>query len=93
MLHHYALEECKDRLADVVGDTAWQAVLLPREERAGYVWLTLQSAHEMYASKYGKMEPHEAEELADHLQKWTEATVYMLEISRDKELWRALWGS
>jgi hypothetical protein len=47
----------------------------------------------MYASKYGKMEPHEAEELADHLQKWTEATVYMLEISRDKELWRALWGS
>jgi hypothetical protein len=32
------------------------------------------------------MEPREAEELADRLQKWTEETARMLEIGRDQDL-------
>ncbi len=90
---HHALEEHKDRLAGLVGEIAWRAHRLPAEERAGYIWLTLQRVREMYALRYGEMEPREAEELADHLQRWTEETVRMLEIGRDKGLWQAIWGS
>jgi hypothetical protein len=39
------------------------------------------------------MKPSEAEEFADHLQKWTEETVQMLEFGRDRGLWDAIWGS
>ncbi len=90
---HYAIEEYKDRLAGVVGDIAWRAVQLPAEERAGYIWLTLQRIRELYVLEYGEMEPRDAEEFADHLQRWTEETVRMLEIGRDHDLWQAIWGS
>jgi hypothetical protein len=75
---HHAIEEHKDRLASLVAAIAWRAVQLPAEERAGYIWLTLQRVREMYTPQSGGMEPREAEELADHLQKWTEETVRML---------------
>jgi plasmid stabilization system protein ParE len=57
---------------------------MPAEERAGYIWLTLQRVRELYALEHGEMEPDEAKEFADHLQTWTEATVEMLEIGRDR---------
>jgi hypothetical protein len=66
---------------------------MPAEERAGYIWLTLQRVRELYALEHGEMEPDEAKEFADHLQTWTEATVEMLEIGRDHGLWDAIWGS
>ena len=90
---HHAIEEHKDRLAGVVGAIAWRSVQLPAEERAGYIWLTLQRVREMYTLQCGEMEPREAEELADHLQKWIEETVQMLENGRDLDLWRSVWGS
>ena len=76
-----------------MGEIAWRAVRLPAEERAGYIWLTLQRLRELYALQSGEMEPQEAEELADRLQKWTEETVRMLESGRDQGLWQSVWGS
>ncbi len=90
---HHAIEEHEDQLADAVGEIAWRAIRLPSEERAGYIWLTLQRLRELYALQSGEMEPLEAEELADRLQKWTEETVRMLEIGRDHDLWQSVWGS
>ncbi len=69
---HHAIEEHEDQLADAVGEIAWRAVRLPAEERAGYIWLTLQRLRELYALQSGKMEPLEAKELADRLQKSAE---------------------
>jgi hypothetical protein len=89
----HVLEGHKDRLVGVVGDIAWRALRLPAEERAGHIWLTLRQVREIYALEHGEMEPGEAEELADHLQKWTEETVQMLEFGRDRGLWDAIWGS
>jgi hypothetical protein len=90
---HPVIEEHKDQLVDAVGEIAWQALGLPAEERAGYIWLTLQRLRELYALQSGEMEPLEAEKLADRLQKWTEETVRMLEIGRDQDLWQSVWGS
>jgi phenylpropionate dioxygenase-like ring-hydroxylating dioxygenase large terminal subunit len=90
---HHALEEHKDQLVGAVGEVAWRAVRLPVKERAGYIWLTLQRVRELYALQAGEMEPHEAEEFADHLQRWTEETIQMLEIGYDPGLWEAIWGS
>ncbi len=90
---HPAIEEHKDQLADAVGEIAWRALRLPAEERAGYIWLTLQRLRELYVLQSGAMEPLEAEELADHLQRWAEETVRMLEIGRDQDLWQSVWGS
>jgi hypothetical protein len=87
---HHAIEEHEDQLADAVGEIAWRAVRLPAEERAGYIWLTLQRLCELYALQSGEMEPQEAEELADRLQKWTEETVRMLESGRDQGLWQSV---
>jgi hypothetical protein len=89
----HVLERHKDRLVDVVGDIAWQVLRLPAEERAGHIWLTLQRVREIYALEHGEMEPVEAKEFADHLHKWTEETVQMLEIGRDRGLWDSIWGS
>ena len=89
----HVLEEHKDRLIGAVGDIAWRALRLPTEERAGHIWLTLQRVREIHALEHGEMEPGEAEEFADHLQKWTEESVQMLEIGRDHGLWDAIWGS
>ncbi len=90
---YHAIEEHEDQLADAVGEIAWRAVRLPAEERAGYIWLTLQRLRELYALQSGEMEPLEAEQLADRLQKWTEETVRMLESGRDHDLWQSVWGS
>ena len=90
---HPALEEHEDQLADAVGEIAWRALRLPAEERAGYIWLTLQRLRELYALQSGEMEPSEAEELADRLQRWAEETVRMLAIDRDQDLWQSVWGS
>ncbi len=90
---HPAIEEHKGQLADAVGEIAWRALWLPAEERAGYIWLTLQRLRELYVLQSGAMEPLEAEELADHLQRWAEETVRMLEIGRDQDLWQSVWGS
>jgi hypothetical protein len=89
----HVLEGHKDRLVSFVSDIAWRALRLPAEERAGYIWLALQRARELYAMERGEMEPREAEVLADHLQTWTEETVQMLEIGRDPGLWDAIWRS
>ena len=90
---HHAIEEHEDQLADAVGEIAWRAIRLPAEERAGYIWLTLQRLRELYALQSGEMEPLEAEELADRLQRWAEETVRMLESGRDQDLWQSVWGS
>ncbi len=90
---HHAIEEHEDQLADAVGEIAWRALRLPAEERAGYIWLTLQRLRELYALQSGEMEPLEAEELADRLQRWAEETVRMLESGRDQDLWQSVWGS
>ena len=58
-----------------------------------YIWLALRGARDMYALKKGALAPGEDEELADHLQKWTEETVRMLERGRDEGLWQAIWGN
>jgi hypothetical protein len=47
----------------------------------------------MYAHEHGDIESDDAEQLADHLQKWTEETVEMLLRGRDEGLWDALWGT
>ena len=87
-----ALEQHKDRLGEMVGHIAWRVARLPQEERAGYIWLGLHRGCEMYAEQYGDLELEDAEQLADHLQKWTEETVEMLTRGRDAALWQAIWG-
>ncbi len=66
---HPVVEEHEDQLADAVGKSLGGAVRLPAEERAGYIWLTLQRVRELYALQSGEVRPSEAEELADRLQK------------------------
>jgi hypothetical protein len=87
------LEDHKNRLSGMVGNIAWRVARMPHEERTGYIWLGLQRGCEMYAHEHGDIESDDAEQLADHLQKWTEETVEMLLRGRDEGLWVALWGT
>ncbi len=69
---HPVVEEHEDQLADAVGGNRLAGSSAPSSGTSRDIWLTLQRLRELYALQSGKMEPLEAKELADRLQKSAE---------------------